>query len=122
MGAVAAAHADVVIVTDDDPHSEDPAPIRAAILEGARAEIAEKSLTSEVLEVFPRASAIAAAVAMAGENDTILVAGRGHEVFQEVMGVNLELDDREELRQALLLNGFRPLSQGLGSFDAKEKG
>lgn len=122
MGAVAATHADVVIVTDDDPHSEDPAPIRAALLAGAREEVAAKALKSEVLEVFPRAEAIAAAVGMASENDTILVAGRGHEVFQEVMGVNLELDDRTELRQALLLNGFRPLNQGVDSFDANDKG
>lgn len=122
MGAVAATHADVVIVTDDDPHSEDPSPIRAALLAGAREEIAAKALNSEVLEVFPRADAIAVAVGMASEKDTILVAGRGHEVFQEVMGVNLELDDRAELRQALLLNGFSPLSQGVDSFDAVDKG
>lgn len=122
MGAVAATHADVVIVTDDDPHSEDPAPIRAALLAGAREEITAKTLTSEVLEVFPRANAIAAAVDMASEKDTILVAGRGHEIFQEVMGVNLELDDRAELRQALLLNGFSPLSQDVDSFDTEDKG
>ncbi|PQZ95879.1 UDP-N-acetylmuramoyl-L-alanyl-D-glutamate--2,6-diaminopimelate ligase [Arthrobacter sp. MYb227] len=122
MGAVAASHADVVIITDDDPHSEDPAPIRAALLAGAHAEIAAKTLNSEVFEVFPRADAIAAAVAMATEDDTILVAGRGHEVFQEVMGVNLELDDRTELRQALLLNGFSPSKHGVDSFDAKDKG
>lgn len=122
MGAVAATHADVVIVTDDDPHSEDPAPIRAALLAGAREEIAAKELSSEVLEVFPRADAIAVAVGMASDKDTILVAGRGHEVFQEVMGVNLELDDRAELRKALLLNGFSPLNQGVDSIDADDKG
>ena len=122
MGAVAANHADVVIVTDDDPHGEEAAPIRAAILAGARGEIAAKGLSSQALEVYPRAEAIAAAVAMATEDDTILVAGRGHEVFQEVMGINLELDDREELRRALLLNGFRPLGQGADSFDSKDEG
>lgn len=122
MGAVAATHADVVIVTDDDPHSEDPAPIRAALLAGAHEEVAAKELRCEVLEVFPRADAIAVAVGMASEIDTILVAGRGHEVFQEVMGVNLELDDRAELRKALLLNGFSPLSQGVDSIDADDKG
>ncbi|KAA0979680.1 UDP-N-acetylmuramoyl-L-alanyl-D-glutamate--2,6-diaminopimelate ligase [Paeniglutamicibacter gangotriensis] len=110
MGAVAAKHADVVIVTDDDPHSEDPAPIREAVAEGARSEIAAHALQTDVHVIHPRAAAIAAAAAMAGENDTILVAGRGHEVFQEVMGVNLELDDRAELRRALVAHGFSPLA------------
>ena len=122
MGAVAAQHADVVIVTDDDPHSEDPAPIRAAVAAGARAEIQAQGLQSEVCEIHPRAAAIAAAVAMAGEQDTILVAGRGHEVFQEVMGVNLELDDREELRRALLAHGFSPLAAASDSFDPTDEG
>ncbi|MBV1780375.1 UDP-N-acetylmuramoyl-L-alanyl-D-glutamate--2,6-diaminopimelate ligase [Paeniglutamicibacter sp. ABSL32-1] len=122
MGAVAARHADVVIVTDDDPHSEDPAPIRAAVAAGARAEIQAQGLRTEVREIHPRAAAIAAAVALAGERDTILVAGRGHEVFQEVMGENLELDDREELRRALLAHGFSPLSAVSDSFDPTDEG
>lgn len=122
MGAVAATHADVVIVTDDDPHGEEAAPIRAAILAGARAEITAKGLSSQALEIHPRDKAIAAAVAMATEEDTILVAGRGHEVFQEVMGTNLELDDREELRQALVANGFRPLKHSTDSFDSTDEG
>lgn len=122
MGAVAAQHADVVIVTDDDPHSEDPAPIRAALVAGARAEIEAHGLIAVVHEIYPRAAAIAAAVAMAGEKDTILVAGRGHEVFQEVMGVNLELDDREELRHALRANGFTPLGSSSDSFEPTDEG
>lgn len=122
MGAVAARHADVVIVTDDDPHSEDPAPIRAAVAAGAHAEIRAHGLRTEVREIHPRAAAIGAAVAMAGKNDTILVAGRGHEVFQEVMGVNLELDDREELRRALLAHGFSPLPAASDSFDPTDEG
>ena len=122
MGAVAANHADVVIVTDDDPHGEEAAPIRTAILAGARSEIAARGLSTQALEVYPRAEAIAAAVAMATAEDTILVAGRGHEVFQEVMGINLELDDREELRRALQLNGFRTLDQGADSVDSTDEG
>ncbi|RAX50982.1 UDP-N-acetylmuramoyl-L-alanyl-D-glutamate--2,6-diaminopimelate ligase [Arthrobacter sp. AQ5-05] len=122
MGAVAARHADVVIVTDDDPHSEDPARIREAVAAGARAEILANGLGSEVHEIHPRAAAIAAAAAMAGIHDTILVAGRGHEVFQEVMGVNLELDDRRELRRALLANGFHPLEPASDSFDPADEG
>lgn len=97
MGELAARHADVVIVTDDDPHGEDPAVIRADVMEGASRANAG---STQVMEVAPRADAIAAAVAMARPEDVILVAGRGHEVWQEVNGVNLALDDREELRKA----------------------
>ncbi|RII42958.1 UDP-N-acetylmuramoyl-L-alanyl-D-glutamate--2,6-diaminopimelate ligase [Galactobacter valiniphilus] len=98
MGELAARNADVVIVTDDDPHGEGPADIRAQVLAGARAAAGPDT---QVLEVAPRAAAIAEAARLAGPHDVILVAGRGHEVWQEVAGVNLALDDREELRQAL---------------------
>ncbi|RKW71975.1 UDP-N-acetylmuramoyl-L-alanyl-D-glutamate--2,6-diaminopimelate ligase [Galactobacter caseinivorans] len=97
MGELAARHSDVVIVTDDDPHGEEPGGIRAQVMQGAR-DAAVPGV--ELLEVAPRADAIAAAARMAGEHDVILVAGRGHEVWQEVKGVNLALDDREELRRA----------------------
>ena len=108
MGAVAARLADVVIITDDDPHDEDPAGIRRQVLDGARLADREGSLGRQLLEVFPRAEAIFRAVELAGPQDTILVAGRGHEVFQEVAGVNLPLDDRVELRHALEHFGFTP--------------
>lgn len=94
MGRLAAEHADVVLVTDDDPHGEDPAQIRAQVMQGAE-EAAGADVT--VVEVAPRAAAIAEAVRLARAEDVILVAGRGHEVYQEVDGVNLALDDREEL-------------------------
>lgn len=97
MGELAARHADVVIVTDDDPHGEDPASIRSAVLAGA---LAARQGDVRVLEVAPRALAIAEAARLAGPGDVVLVAGRGHEVWQEVAGVNLALDDREELRKA----------------------
>ncbi|MGG5753230.1 UDP-N-acetylmuramoyl-L-alanyl-D-glutamate--2,6-diaminopimelate ligase [Zafaria sp. Z1313] len=101
MGAVAARHADVVIVTDDDPHDEEPAGIRRAVLDGALSAIAAEGLASTAFESHPRADAIREAVRLARPQDTILVAGRGHEAWQEVKGVNLALDDREELRAAL---------------------
>ncbi|MFE7408736.1 UDP-N-acetylmuramoyl-L-alanyl-D-glutamate--2,6-diaminopimelate ligase, partial [Isoptericola sp. NPDC057559] len=104
MGAAAAAGADVVVVTDDDPHGEDPAAVRAVVLEGARAaaDAAGAAGRDVVLsEVAPRAAAIETAVLDAGADDTVLVAGRGHETIQEVAGVDLELDDREEARRAL---------------------
>lgn len=109
MGAVAARLADTVIVTDDDPHDEDPAAIRADVLAGARAAKAQDSLGCSILEVFPRDAAIRQAVDLAGARDTVLVAGRGHEVWQEVKGVNLALDDRVELRNALTARGFTVL-------------
>ncbi|QDG66536.1 UDP-N-acetylmuramoyl-L-alanyl-D-glutamate--2,6-diaminopimelate ligase [Pseudarthrobacter sp. NIBRBAC000502772] len=109
MGAVAAKMADIVVVTDDDPHDEDPAAIRADVLAGARAAREQESLECVIEEVYPRDAAIRRAVELAGPADTILVAGRGHEVWQEVKGVNLALDDRVELRNALTARGFTVL-------------
>jgi UDP-N-acetylmuramoyl-L-alanyl-D-glutamate--2,6-diaminopimelate ligase len=109
MGAIAARLADTVIVSDDDPHDEDAAAIRADVLAGALAAKDSEGLDCTVLEVFPRDAAIRQAVALAAPEDTILVAGRGHEVWQEVKGVNLSLDDRVELRLALTARGFTVL-------------
>lgn len=106
MGAIAARLADVVIITDDDPHDEDAAAIRADVLAGARAAVEKEGLDSEIVESHPRDEAIRLAVELATSKDTILVAGRGHEVWQEVKGVNLALDDRVELRAALTSKGF----------------
>jgi UDP-N-acetylmuramoyl-L-alanyl-D-glutamate--2,6-diaminopimelate ligase len=108
----------VVVVTDDDPHDEDPAAIRAQVLTGARAEDAEKGLGRRIDEVGDRAEAIRHAVDLARDDDVILVAGRGHEVYQEVKGVNLVLDDRAELRGALAERGFR-LVAGAGGFGSE---
>ncbi|MDE2406142.1 MAG: UDP-N-acetylmuramoyl-L-alanyl-D-glutamate--2,6-diaminopimelate ligase [Sphingomonadales bacterium] len=77
MGRVAAQQADVAIVTDDNPRSEDPAAIRAAVLAGCAG-------AANVREVGGRREAIAAAVAMAGKGDIVLVAGKGHEQGQIV--------------------------------------
>lgn len=106
MGAVVARGADVVIITDDDPHDEDPAAIRADVLAGARAANGNESLGRVVEEFGQRSEAIARAVELANPADVILVAGRGHEVFQEVKGINISLDDRVELRAALAARGF----------------
>ncbi|MHA7283754.1 UDP-N-acetylmuramoyl-L-alanyl-D-glutamate--2,6-diaminopimelate ligase [Arthrobacter sp. TMS2-4] len=111
MGAVGARLSDILVVTDDDPHDEDEAVIRQAVRAGAEAAVRAEGLACEVLEVFPRAEAIERAVALARPSDTVIVAGRGHEVWQEVKGVNLSLDDREELRSALTRHGFSVLSR-----------
>ncbi|WP_346959069.1 UDP-N-acetylmuramoyl-L-alanyl-D-glutamate--2,6-diaminopimelate ligase [uncultured Arthrobacter sp.] len=109
MGAIAARLADIVIVSDDDPHDEDAAAIRADVLAGALDAKAREHGDCTVLEVFPRDAAIRKAVELATPEDTILVAGRGHEVWQEVKGVNLALDDRVELRSSLTARGFTVL-------------
>ncbi|MET3935130.1 UDP-N-acetylmuramoyl-L-alanyl-D-glutamate--2,6-diaminopimelate ligase [Arthrobacter sp. OAP107] len=109
MGATAARLADVVIVSDDDPHDEDAAAIRAEVLVGATDAKEAEQLDCRIMEVFPRDAAIREAVNLAAPEDTILVAGRGHEVWQEVKGVNLALDDRVELRNALTARGFTVL-------------
>jgi UDP-N-acetylmuramoyl-L-alanyl-D-glutamate--2,6-diaminopimelate ligase len=95
MGAIAAELADLVVVTDDNPRSEDPAAIRAEVLAGARTGAAE------VLEIGDRRAAIAEALARAGDGDVVLVAGKGHETGQEVAGVVHPFDDREVVRAVL---------------------
>ncbi len=99
MGAIAARGADLLVVTDDNPRSEDPAEIRRAMLAGALAVPA--SDRGEVVEVGDRAAAIAHAVRWAGPGDTVLIAGKGHEAGQEVAGVVHPFDDRAVLRAAL---------------------
>jgi UDP-N-acetylmuramoyl-L-alanyl-D-glutamate--2,6-diaminopimelate ligase len=99
MGEIAARGAQLLIVTDDNPRSEDPAAIRHAMLAGALAvPPAERGV---VLEIGDRRAAITAAVAAAGPGDTVLVAGKGHETGQEVAGVVHPFDDRDVLREAV---------------------
>jgi UDP-N-acetylmuramoyl-L-alanyl-D-glutamate--2,6-diaminopimelate ligase len=97
MGAAAAARAELLIVTDDNPRSEDPAAIRAAMLAGAQAEPA----AGDLMEIGDRRGAIAAAVAYAKPGDAVVVAGKGHEAGQEVQGVKHPFDDAAELVAAL---------------------
>lgn len=100
MGAAAALGADQVFVTDDNPRSEDPATIRAAVLAGARS----TGAGSRIEEVPDRAEAIAAAVEAAyaaGPGSVIAVVGKGHESGQDIAGVIHPFDDRTELAAAL---------------------
>jgi UDP-N-acetylmuramoyl-L-alanyl-D-glutamate--2,6-diaminopimelate ligase len=83
MGVVATRLADLVIVTDDNPRSEDPAAIRRDILSGAPG----------AREVAGRRDAIAAAIAEAGPDDIVLLAGKGHEQGQIVGDQVLPFDD-----------------------------
>ena len=81
MGAAAAQHADLVVVTDDNPRSEDPAAIRAEVLAGARARHAGRT---EVLDGGDRRSAIRLALQRARPGDVVAILGKGHELGQEV--------------------------------------
>jgi UDP-N-acetylmuramoyl-L-alanyl-D-glutamate--2,6-diaminopimelate ligase len=99
MGATAARGADLLIITDDNPRSEDPAAIRAAIRAGAQG-VADAE-RGAVAEIGDRAAAIAAAVDWARSGDVVLVAGKGHETGQEIAGVKYPFDDREVLSAAL---------------------
>jgi UDP-N-acetylmuramoyl-L-alanyl-D-glutamate--2,6-diaminopimelate ligase len=105
MGAAAARGSDVLVVTDDNPRSEDPAAIRAAMLAGA-AEVPEGA-RAEVLEVGDRREALATAVGLARPGDTLLVAGKGHETGQEIAGEVHPFDDRAVLREVLAGQGSR---------------
>lgn len=103
MGEAAARLADVVVVTDDNPRTEDPRAIRAAILEGAAPVAAHRGST--VREVGDRAEAIMMAVELARPGDIVVVLGKGHESGQEVSGVVTPFDDADILRRALETDG-----------------
>jgi UDP-N-acetylmuramoyl-L-alanyl-D-glutamate--2,6-diaminopimelate ligase len=92
MGEAASRHADVAIVTSDNPRGEDPEAIAAEIVEGA---------VHPVDVELDRQRAIERAIAMAGEGDFILVAGKGHELGQEVAGRVLPFDDLAVTRETL---------------------
>ncbi|KQB85217.1 UDP-N-acetylmuramoyl-L-alanyl-D-glutamate--2,6-diaminopimelate ligase [Corynebacterium oculi] len=101
MGTEAARRADFVVITDDNPRDEEPAPIRAAVVEGARQAAQGREPHPEIVEMGDRREAIAALVAWARPGDAIVVAGKGHENGQLIRGVNHPFDDREELRRAV---------------------
>ncbi|KGA12148.1 MAG: hypothetical protein GM44_0710 [actinobacterium acAMD-2] len=97
MGAAAARWADVVVITDDNPRSEDPAIIRAAVMTGA----ASANASASLVNVADRQAAIQQAVDLAGPDGLVAVLGKGHETGQEVAGVVTPFDDRAALRRAL---------------------
>jgi UDP-N-acetylmuramoyl-L-alanyl-D-glutamate--2,6-diaminopimelate ligase len=99
MGAAAARLADTAVFTSDNPRSEDPLAILAAMLAGAaEVPIHERG---DVLVNADRASAIGAVVSRAEPDDTVLIAGKGHEQGQDIAGVVRPFDDRHVLRAAI---------------------
>ena len=99
MGAAAAALADVAVFTSDNPRSEDPLAILAAMLEGALT-VPEQRRAHVIVEP-DRAAAIDHAIVTAGSGDVVVVAGKGHERGQYVAGTILPFDDREATAEAL---------------------
>ena len=94
MGAACAKLADKLVVTSDNPRSEDPMAIIEAILKG----IGEQETGNRVKVEPDRKKAIEYALANAGEGDVVVIAGKGHETTQEIKGVKHPFDDREVVR------------------------
>jgi UDP-N-acetylmuramoyl-L-alanyl-D-glutamate--2,6-diaminopimelate ligase len=99
MGAAAAALADVAILTSDNPRSEDPLAILAAMLDGVLS--VPQDDRARIIVEPDRAAAIAQAVGLAAPGDVIVVAGKGHETGQYVAGAVLPFDDRRVTAAAL---------------------
>ncbi len=99
MGEVCARLAEVPIVTDDNPRTEDPAKIRAAVLAG---------MAGRGVEIGDRAEAIRQAVAMLQEGDLLVIAGKGHESGQTIGTETIPFDDAEVARAALRAEGGVP--------------
>lgn len=97
MAKIAEEFADSVYVTSDNPRTEDPAKIIKDIEAGFSSDFSYKSIVS-------RKKAIHSAISESDESDIILIAGKGHETYQEIDGIRSHFDDREEARLALKKN------------------
>src|SRR5690554_5133362 len=96
MAAAAERHADRLVVPDDNPRGEDPAAIRAAVLAGLSA-----AARHQALEIAGRGEAIARVLVDADAEDVVLIAGKGHETYQEIAGVRYPFSDLAEAERAL---------------------
>ena len=101
MGMVAARLSDVVVITSDNPRSEDPLAVIEEIRRGIPAGEAASDRTPDVIAVVDRAAAIEKAVALARPGDLVLIAGKGHEKTQHIGGRVLAFDDADVSRAAL---------------------
>lgn len=99
LGAVAAELADVLVVTDENPRSEDAATIRQAILAGVK-EV--RPGMENVHEARTRAEAVREGVFLAGPDDTVIVTGKGHEPYQEIAGIFHRYNDAPVMRDAVI--------------------
>lgn len=98
MGRVAAQYSDYVIVTSDNPRSEDPDAIAADILQGITGSGIERERYELIID---RTEAIRAAIAIAARGDVVLIAGKGHETYQILKDRTIDYDDREAARAAI---------------------
>ena len=98
MAKIAARLSDILILTSDNPRSEDPQTIINEMRKGVSPENYKKTLA-----MTDRREAIHSAVAMATAGDIIIVAGKGHEKYQEIDGIKHPFDDKKELFERLLI-------------------
>jgi UDP-N-acetylmuramyl tripeptide synthase len=96
MGAIAGSNADVVIVTSDNPRTEDPDSIIDEIVAG---------VPGEYVRITDRRAAIASALTMAGPDDVVLLAGKGHETYQILGREKVSFDERAIVQQLLAASG-----------------
>ena len=99
---VAAAGSDVVIITDYNPRTEDPDEIRRVLVESVKANYPDR----ELHEIADASIGLRKAVSLAGADDTILIAGPGHESYTEVAGSKIQYSARDEARAALREAGW----------------
>jgi UDP-N-acetylmuramoyl-L-alanyl-D-glutamate--2,6-diaminopimelate ligase len=102
MAAITAEGSSKVILTSDNPRTEDPEKILDDMETGITPDVRRK-----VLRICDRREAIKTAVMLAVPGDVVLIAGKGHENYQEINGIKHHFDDREELKAALLLKNAR---------------
>jgi UDP-N-acetylmuramyl-tripeptide synthetase len=99
MGMVAARLSDMVVITSDNPRSEDPTRIIEEVKRGAEQEARQRNV--DVATLVDRRDAIVHAVDLAAAGDVVLIAGKGHEKYQEIAGRTTPFDDVEVAREAL---------------------
>jgi UDP-N-acetylmuramyl-tripeptide synthetase len=105
MGMVAARLSDLVVITSDNPRSEDPQRIVEEVMRGVRSELRQGA--PDVLTVLDRRDAIRQAVERARSGDVVLIAGKGHEKYQEIAGRVTPFDDVAVAREALTARRVR---------------
>lgn len=96
MAEIACNYSDRVILTSDNPRSEDPDAIIAEMMKGV-----DKVAQKKVISISNRREAIRTASSLSNSGDIVLVAGKGHETYQEINGERKHFDDREELYESL---------------------
>ena len=100
MGAVACEHSDKAIFTSDNPRSEDPAQIIRDMEAGLSA-----SAKKKYISIADRREAIKTAISLAAREDIVLIAGKGHEKYQEIKGIKNHFDDKEVVREIFEMLG-----------------